>query len=373
MFKKENGIFKSCKQHEYSMLTITEWIIGLGFASVSVVLSILTAVLVKCFEANHDLPTNLVIIRGVLQIILFAVAVAQGDQFILPASRKEKLLVITRGFLTGVLFFSNIAAIRFLPLGDVFTLLAARSIVCISFSALVLCIYNKTSGNPLDINKTCVVLVAAFGFYLFLGNKYNSSGDFDGDYETGPDSVEDIALPVPQFAFFLELPLGTNTVLLGMTMALLNLVLNVPIKYLTNKCEGTTASVQSFWSGVGGFLVGVVTSFLDIKDRTNIFLGFYSAYEFTVMLFISISFIVITVLQTQATKFISTPMVNLVSLVQIPVAYLLCPNAVMPDFYSVMGMLFILSSSIVGDWVLYLEEKYQEGYQEITGNRYEEL
>ena len=120
--------------------------IGVGFASVSVVLSIFTAILVKCFEANHDLPTNLVIIRGVVQIILFAVAVAQGDQFILPASRKEKLLVITRGFLTGVLFFSNIAALRFLPLGDVFTILTARSIVCIIFSAVVLCIYRKNSG-----------------------------------------------------------------------------------------------------------------------------------------------------------------------------------------------------------------------------------
>ena len=185
--------------------------------------------------------------------------------------------------------------------------------------------------------------------------------------------MEDIALPVPQFAFFLEKPLGTNTVLLGMAMALLNLVLNVPIKYLTKKCEGTSASVQSFWSGVGGFVVGVVASFLDINCKSNIFSGYYSAYEFSVMLFISIAFIVITMLQTQATKFISTPTFNLFSLVQIPVAYLLCPNTVMPDFYSVMGMLFILSSSMVGDWVVHLEEKYQERFQENNINSYEEI
>ena len=226
---------------------------------------------------------------------------------------REKLLVITRGFLTGVLFFSNIAALRFLPLGDVFSILTARSSVCIIFSVFssVVLIYRKNSDNPLDINKTCLALVAAFGFYLFLGNKYNTSGDFDGDFETGPDSVEDIALPVPPFAFFLEKPLGTNTVLLGMAMALLNLVLNVPIKYLTKKCDGTSASVQSFWSGVGGFVVGVVASFLDINCKSNIFSGYYSAYEFSVMLFISIAFIVITMLQTQATKFISTPTFNL--------------------------------------------------------------
>jgi uncharacterized membrane protein len=50
-------------------------------------------------------------------------------------------------------------------------------------------------------------------------------------------------------------------------------------------------------------------------------------------------------------------------LAQIPVAYLLCPNEIMPDFYSVMGMLFILSSSMVGDWLLYLEER--SDYEEI--------
>ena len=61
------------------------------------------------------------------------------------------------------------------------------------------------------------------------------------------------------------------------------------------------------------------------------------------------------------------------SLVQIPVAYLLCPNTVMPDFYSVMGMLFILSSSMVGDWVVHLEEKYQERFQENNINSYEEI
>ena len=44
----------------------------------------------------------------------------------------------------------------------------------------------------------------------------------------------------------------------------------------------------------------------------------------------------------------------------------------MPDFYSVMGMLFILSSSVVGDWILYLEEK-TTSYQEITNNPYEEI
>ena len=93
-------------------------------------------------------------------------------------------------------------------------------------------------------------------------------------------------------------------------MALLNLVLNVPIMYLTKMCEGTSASVQSFWSGVGGFLVGVVTSFFDKK--TSIFSGYYSAYEFCVMLLISISFIMIVVIQSQATKFIPTPSLNII-------------------------------------------------------------
>ena len=58
-------------------------------------------------------------------------------------------------------------------------------------------------------------------------------------------------------------------------------------------------------------------------------------------------------------------------LAQIPVAYLLCPNEVMPDFYSVMGMLFILSSSVVGDWLLYLEER--TGYEEIPTSPYVDL
>ena len=95
-----------------------------------------------------------------------------------------------------------------------------------------------------------------------------------------------------------------------MAIALLNLVLNVPIMYLTKMCEGTSASVQSFWSGVGGLLVGVVTSFFDIK--TSIFSGYYSVYGFCMILLISISFITIIVVQSQAAKFISTPTLNII-------------------------------------------------------------
>jgi len=359
-------VVKTASNSDKDTLTMTlmEWFVGFGLASVSIGLTIFTAVLVKCFEATHDLPTNLVIIRGVFQVILFAVAVAQGDQFILPATKREKLLVVARGFFTGFLFITNIAALRFLPLGDVFTILTARSIFCILIPALIFSTSNRL-GKPFDRNKLCLVLVAFLGFYLFLSTE--SREDSSENVETtGPSLV----LPVPRFAYFLEKPLSDNTVLIGMVMALLNLVLNVPIMYLTKMCEGTSASVQSFWSGVGGFLVGVVTSFFD--NKTSIFSGYYSAYEFCVMLLISISFIMIVVIQSQATKFIPTPSLNIIRLVQIPIAYIICPNEVMPDFYSVMGMLFILSSSVVGDWILYLEEK-TTSYQEITNDPYEEI
>merc|ERR1712096_296487 len=90
-------------------LTLMEWFVGFGLASVSIGLTIFTSVLVKCFETTHNLPTiaNLAIIRGVLLVFLYAVAVAQGDQLILPASKREKVLVVARGFFTGCLFTTN--------------------------------------------------------------------------------------------------------------------------------------------------------------------------------------------------------------------------------------------------------------------------
>jgi len=346
-------------------LTLMEWFVGFGLASVSIGLTIFTAVLVKCFETTHNLPTiaNLAIIRGVLLVFLYAVAVAQGDQLILPPSKREKVLVVARGFFTGCLFTTNIAALRFLPLGDFFTILTARSIFCILVPALIFSI-SKRFGKPFDNNKLCLVLVAVFGFYLFLSTK-TGEGDYSGKLETPDPSL----VPVPWFACFPEKPLSDNTVTIGMAIALLNLVLNVPIMYLTKMCEGTSASVQSFWSGVGGLLVGVVTSFFDIK--TSIFSGYYSVYGFCMILLISISFITIIVVQSQATKFISTPTLNIIRLVQIPIAYLMCPSEVMPDFYSVVGLLFILSSSVVGDWVLHMEDK--TSYQEIPNDPQEEI
>jgi len=330
-----------------------EWLLGVGLACISVILTIFTAVLVKCFEATHDLPTNLVIIRGVMQVALFAVAVAHGDQVILPSTSREKLLVVTRGFFTGFLFFTNIAALRFLPLGDVFTIFTARSVFCIILPSLIICTAkSKHLGNPFDRNKLCLVLVASLGFYLFLSSK---SGEEESHNPAGDFSV------LTQFAVFTEKPLSDSTVMIGMVMALINLLLDVPIMFLTKWCAGTSAPVQSFWSGVGGFLVGILTSFFNSK--TSIFSGHYSAYEFCMMLIISASFITITLLQSQATKLIPAPAVNIIRLAQIPVAYLLCPNEIMPDFYSVMGMLFILSSSMVGDWLLYLEER--SDYEEI--------
>ena len=115
---------------------------------------------------------------------------------------------------------------------------------------------------------------------------------------------------VTLLAVFTEKSLNGNTVLIGIVMALINLLLDVPIMFLTKWCAGTSASVQSFWSGVGGFLVGIVTSFFNTK--TSIFSGYYSAYEFCLMLVISASFIMITLLQSQATKLIPTPAVNII-------------------------------------------------------------
>jgi len=335
-------------------------ILGVGFAFISVMLTIFTAVLVKCFEANHDLPTNLLMIRGVMQVTLFGVAVAHGDQVILPSTNREKLLVVTRGFFTGFLFFTNIAALRFLPLGDVFTIFTARSVFCIILPSLIICSANSNRlGKSFDVNKLCLVLVASLGFYLFLSP---NSGKAEVQNSAEDSSVKSLAV-------ITEKSLNENTVLIGIVMALINLLLGVPIMFLTKWCAGTSSSVQSFWSGVGGLSVGVVTSFFD--RETNIFSGYYSAYEFCLMLVISASFIMITLLQSQATKLIPTPAVNLIRLAQIPVAYLLCPNEVMPDFYSVMGMLFILSSSVVGDWLLYLEERI--GYEEIPASPYVDL
>jgi len=310
---------------------------------------------VKCFEATHDLPTNLVMIRGVMQVTLFAVAAAHGDQVILPSTNREKVLVITRGFFTGFLFFTNIAALRFLPLGDVFTIFAARSVFSIILPSLFIC----NAGKSFDVNKLCLVLVASLGFYLFL-----SPNSGKADLQNSADDLSGTLLAV-----ITEKSLNENTVLVGIVMAFINLLLDVPIMFLTKWCAGTSASVQSFWSGVGGLSVGVVTSFFDSK--TNIFSGYYSAYEFCLMLVISASFIMITLLQSQATKLIPTPAVNLIRLALIPVAYLLCPNEIMPDFYSVMGMLFIISSSVVGDWLHYLEER--NGYEEILSSPYGDL
>jgi len=350
---------KSHMEADNFKLKCIEWIIGLGFASVSICLTIFTAVLVKFFEASHDLPTNLVVIRGVLQIFLFAIAIIKGRQCILPFQKREKVVVIFRGFLTGVLFITNVAALRFLPLGDVFTLLTAKSVFCI-FVPSVLYYVHKPLGKPFDTRKICLILIATLGFYLFLCEHT----------ETFNELHTTLVFPVPKFAFFLERTIRENTVVLGLAVAMINLVLNVPVMYLSKMCEGTSASVQSFWSGVGGFSVGVLSSFW--RRETSIFSGSYSTYEMCVVLFISIFFIGIAVLQSQATKYISTPALNLIRIVEIPGAYLLCPNEVMPNFYSMMGMMFILSSSVVGDWLVYLEEKEMVEYQEVT-NEYEEV
>jgi len=352
------------RHHQSLKLVCMESMIGLGFAVVSIALTIFTAVLVKYFEATHDLPTNLVIIRGILQVLLFAAAVIKGHELILPTTKREKFIVVARGFCTGILFITNVAALRFLPLGDVFTLLTAKSIFYILVPGIVFYL-SRVWGKPLDTGKLSLILVAIVGFYLFLCTYDRHTKLFHELHTT-------MVLPVPKFAFFLEKTLAENTIAIGTVVVITNLALNVPVMYLTKLCDGVVcASVQSFWSGVGGFMVGVVCSFF--SSRNSIFSGYYSASEIGVVLFISSSFIVIAIMQSQAAKFISTPALNVLRLVEIPVAYLLCPNEVMPNFYSVMGMLFILSSSVVGDWLLYMEEKREIEYLEIDGESgYEE-
>jgi drug/metabolite transporter (DMT)-like permease len=333
-------------------------LIGIVLELISVVLTVFNAVIIKWFQANKNLPTNLVLIRGLLQLLIFGVAVQQGEQSFLPARTRHRLFVITRGVLTGVFFISNIAALRFLPLGDVFTILSAESLVCILFF-LILALFTKADPT-LCFTKSCLLLVASLGLYLFL-NKYNEEHTAE----------EDNASPflVWSYPLFLESSFTETALTMGLIMLFLNLVVWIPILLLTKKCNNELSpSVISFWSGAGGLAVGVIASFID--SRSSVFSGSYTGHEFLVMFIISLSFFVVALLEDQATHFIKPPVLSLIRALQIPVAYLLCPNLLqMPDFYSTTGIILIVICGQLGNCLEFTELQQEE----MLRNLYEEI
>jgi len=335
-----------------------EMFIGIVLALISVSLTIFNAVIIKCFEATNNLPTNLVIIRGVLHLTLFGVAVHQGGEPILPPTSKLRLLVVTRGVFNGFLFITNITAIRFLPLGDLFTILSAGSVVCIMVFSL-LAMFSH-SGLKLCRTKTCMVLVACLGMYLFLNNNGRKH------QETGTT----VLVPF-KYSLFLDTSLSESTRSLGLAMAFLNLLLGVPVLVLTKRCENViSAPVMSFWSGAGGLMIGVAATIFCLPN--SIFSTYYSGHEWLVMLILSISFIVVCLLQTQASTFFKSPVFSVIRVVQIPAAYLLCPSETqMPESYTVMGIVFVVCSGLVADWLNFQEK--QEEQQDQHEEMYEEI
>jgi len=297
-------------------------------------LTIFTAVLVKCFEVTHDLPTNLVIIRGVMQVTLFAVAVVQGNFFVLPSTAREKILVIIRGFFKGVLFLSNVAAIRLLPLGDVFVIFSTRTV----FSSVLL---KSSLSSPYYyaqhiLKKVWVVLLVCLGAYLYL-NTEDSLGD-------SPGSKDILVIRIPGLQLFSDQTEDDMTVL-GVIMAFTNILLDIPINVLTKLCGETTPCVLSFWSGVGGLVIGVGVSIFDCK--TNVFSGYYSVYEFCLMLVISACFIMIELVHSQTLTYMPACVINILWLVLIPVAFWLCPKEIPFTYTNIVGLVFILSSVVL--------------------------
>lgn len=326
---------------------------GCVLAVISIGLTIFNGVIIKCFDASRNLPTNMVLIRGVLQIVLYSVAVYQGNQSVIPSMCRERLIVVIKGVLKGILFMTAVAAIRFLPLGDVFTISSAEFVFCILFISIISLVIAMP-GPRICTTCVCLFLVTFLGFYLFL----YKPGDDSSTKELGPF----------RYALFLEESLSESTVTYGLVMISLNLCLTLPVNVLAKKIDYISPSIQSFWGGVGSLLVGIVASIYD--SQSSLFSGSYSSFEFLVMLIISVSLILVSFLQDQALQFISHPTLAALKIVQIPVAYLICPNQErLPEFYTVLGIVFISFSGLVGEWIWikHFEERV------LNVNPYEEL
>jgi len=180
--------------------------------------------------------SDAVLVRCVIQIIIFTFLILYSGDTILPEYTKKKLFTVSQGVIGAISFITSLASVSFMPVPDALCIIFACPVVTIVLSAVML-------GDKLNCVKCFSGTVLLLGVILVCQPPFIFPNHPSGE---GPASF---LMSSHDGLYYVGVALAGTACLTGGLMDV-----------LIAKCEGVSTPVLVNWSAVSGLLITVSSS-----------------------------------------------------------------------------------------------------------------
>jgi len=272
--------------------------------------------------------SDVVLVRCIIQIIIFTSIIFYSRDRLLPANSKMKLLTLSQGFFGAISFITSLASVSFMPVPDALCIIFACPVVTIVLSAIL------------------------------LGDKLNSLKCFSGTILL----LGVVLVCQPPFLFHLNSPLDNqehssylldshdSLYYVGVALAATACVTGGLMDVLVAKCEGVSTPVLVNWAAISGLIISISYSLLQSTSRIlspDIYL--ISSSDWLILTGLAVSGLLAFTSLTKALKLISPNIVSSLRALELVLAFIVQTviTGATPDIWSCFGGGLVFSGVLI--------------------------
>jgi len=318
---------------------------------------------------------EMLLVRSILQTVIVLIAILSSKTELLPASTRDKALVILQGLFSGVRVFLQFACLSFMPLGDALTLVFTEPLWTIILSkivlkihigwwklvfgivlisGMVLCIQPPFIFPPQTVDSALINTTTESSSLMSLNatttilNNYELIEDHPAAQSDGEKQnkirqfikitgVDKIKAKLHNSDGSGDDQYGTGTYYIGALLAL-----------GTAKCDSVSSSVMVFYSGIGGVILAVVCSVIDPSNRIVFNITSVPYDEWLILLMLGGSGLLGYYSMTRSLQLIPPTTVAVLRALEIILAYVAqaCVMGEIPNILAISGSSMVMLSVI---------------------------
>lgn len=290
-----------------------EMVLGCMMVSVVIILTLFSSSLIQVFKV---VPTNLVLAKSTIQLLLFTMSNKANSISLFPDSKTEVVATAVQGLLSGMALLCSVAAVRLLPLGDFFSIIFAKSV-------LMMILMTTITGQPINKMKSLLIMSCMVGLIVLVKTQTSSTSELPA-----LDPHSDIWQ--------------------GLGLAFLHLVCSSLGEGIIVQTPQVAPGVVSLWSAVGGLVICIPAFF---SSQPSILSGSLPSYmQAFLLVFLSLATIAAAIFADQAHKLTSQTFVKAIRSSEIPLGLLvslsLACDEYHPSYLGCCGIVMVVISSV---------------------------
>ena len=194
-------------------------------APVVIIPTLFSSSLVQVFKV---VPTNLVLAKSTIQLLLFTMSNKANSISLFPDSKTEVIATAVQALLSEMASLC-VAAVRLLPLGDSFSIIFAKSI-------LMMILLTTITGHTINKKKSLLIMSCMGGLILLVKTQTSSTSELPA-LDPHSDILQGLGLP---FLHLVCSPLGEGIIM---------------------QTPQVAPGMVSLWSAVGGLAICIPAVF----------------------------------------------------------------------------------------------------------------